>query len=187
LPGPDNFTAGVVTANLYGCFLESLAPLRYYGRDRSPDAVVIDQDGYRIAEDSETARAEPSSTKPAGFYPPIHGPPTDVQNSGRFVDTEKPLLLQGENRVHDTSPRTHAECLLKNFERLPTPSTLTHHQTRMSWSNEASTSLANTLAVTASEDFEAFPIKRLRSAATGWVTYSIIRVKMRVDRERGRR
>jgi hypothetical protein len=67
--------------------------------------MVIDQSGHRIAEDSETAHSEPSPAELATFHPPVDGPPADVQNSGCFFDTKKPLLLQCESHVHDASPQ----------------------------------------------------------------------------------
>jgi hypothetical protein len=77
---------------------------------------MIDQGGHRFAEDPETARTEASPTEPAIFHPPVHGPSADVQNPGCFVDTEKPLLLQCKNRVHDASLPHSSECCLKIIE-----------------------------------------------------------------------
>jgi len=94
----------MLTAPQPGRSLQSLGPLRHYRCDRHPDAVVIDQGGHRLTEDPETARSDSRPTETAGFHPPIYRPPADVQNSGCFVDTEKPLLLQCENCVHDSPP-----------------------------------------------------------------------------------
>ena len=84
--------------------MEGLAPFRRYCRDRHADTVLINQGSHRFAENPETARSESSPAKPAVFHPSVDSPSADVQDSGRFINTEKPFLLQCENHVHDASP-----------------------------------------------------------------------------------
>jgi hypothetical protein len=107
--------------------------------------MMINQGSYRFAEDPETAHSNSSPAKPAVFHPPVDSPSADVQNSGCFVDTEKPLVLQCENRVHDAPPALMLSACWKKLQRLPIPSTFPHHEAVMSWSNEVSTDSVNAL------------------------------------------
>jgi len=104
LPGPYSATVGVQTASWPRNFLEGLAPLRCYRRNGHADAMMINQGSYRLTEDPETAHSNSSPAKPAVFHPPVDSPSADVQNPSCFINTEKPFLLQYENRVHDSSP-----------------------------------------------------------------------------------